>query len=132
MRSVSTIAVMVGLALLAGCESSSKPVEVSGTVTIDSQPLSDGQIVFEAADGNTTPAGGTIKGGQYSLKVLPGAKKVKITASRPGKKIDPVMGAAPMEPLIGPDYNTNTKLTADIQPGVNANVNFEVKAIPNP
>lgn len=132
MRILSLAAATVGLALLAGCGSKNDPVDVSGKVTIDGQPLADGQIVFEATDGATLPGSGVIKGGQYTAMIVPGAKKVKITATRPGKQKDATMGAFPQEPLIGPEFNTNTKLTAEIKPGKNANqnVDFQVKALP--
>ncbi|MCE9560957.1 MAG: hypothetical protein K8U57_02775 [Planctomycetes bacterium] len=130
-RLFAAFVAIAGLASLAGCGGgSSDDSDVSGTVNIDGKPLAEGQIIFESADGSKAPAAGTIKAGQYSLKTAPGVKKVKITATRPGKKVDPMMGAAPQEALIGPDYNSATKLTAEVKPGKNADVNFEVKALP--
>ncbi len=112
----------------AGCGGSA--AEVSGTVLIDNQPLADGEIIFEAADGQSTPAAGPIKDGKYSVKVAPGPKKVRINASRPTRKPDPVMGAAARESMIPPEFNANTRLTADVKAGKNEGVNFEVKALP--
>lgn len=119
----------VGVVALAGC-GGSREAEVSGTVNIDGKPLSEGEIIFEAADGSATPAAGPIREGKYSLRSLPGAKVVKITASRPTKGNDPVMGAAAREPRIGPEFNAKSKLTADLKPGSNDGVNFEVKGLP--
>jgi len=112
----------------AGCGGSE--AEVSGSVTVDGQPLKDGDIIFEAADGSVTPAAGKIVDGKYSLKVLPGPKKVRINASRPTKKPDPVMGAAARESMIAPEFNEQTRLTADVKGGRQAGVDFEVKSIP--
>lgn len=104
---------------------------VSGKVTIEGgQPLKEGDIIFEDVDGKVTPAAGKIVDGAYSLKVLPGQKKVKIMASRPTKKIDPVMGSAARESMIGPEFNEKTKLAADIKGGKQDGVNFEVKLLP--
>src|SRR5229473_2707290 len=58
-------------------------VEVSGMVTMDKHPLKEGDIVFEESDKSKTPAAGKIVEGRYTLKVLPGSKTVRITASRP-------------------------------------------------
>jgi hypothetical protein len=122
-------AVLLAAALgVAGCGGSE--AEVSGSVTVDGQPLKDGDIIFEAADGSITPAAGKIVDGTYALKVLPGPKKVRINASRPTKKPDPVMGAAARESMIAAEFNEQTRLTADIKGGRQTGVNFEVKSIP--
>ena len=112
-----------------GCGGES-PADVSGTVKVDGLLLPEGEIIFEAADGSKTPTAGKIKDGQYELKVLPGPKKVRISASRPPKKPDPMFGFAATEPMIAEEFNVKTKLTAEIKAGTNENVDFEVKAIP--
>lgn len=66
-----------------GCNSAEAPSEVSGTVTMDGVPLAEGEIIFEASDNSKTPSAGMIKDGKYTAQVLPGSKKVKISASRP-------------------------------------------------
>jgi hypothetical protein len=111
-----------------GCSGSES--EVSGTVLMDNQPLKEGDIIFEDVEGKVTPVAGKIVDGKYSLKVLPGKKKVKISASRPTKKVDPVMGAAAREAMIPVEFNEQTKLTAEVKPGKQDGVNFEVKSLP--
>jgi hypothetical protein len=103
--------------------------EVSGTVKMDGKPLPEGEIIFEAADGKATPAGGPIKDGRYTVQVAPGAKKVKITASRPTAKPDPVMKEAARESMIRPEFNERTTLKADVKPGKQDGVDFDVKSI---
>jgi len=120
---------MAAFAFLVGCGGGSHG-DVSGSVKIDGKPLPAGDIIFESTDGSAPVAHGKIKDGQYSLKTTSGAKKVRISATRPGKNVDPSMGAAPQEALIGPEYNSNTQLIADVKPGANSNVNFDVKALP--
>lgn len=124
-------ALAVGAALLvcaAGC--GPRTAEVSGAVTVDGAPLAEGQIIFEAVDGLTTPAAGPIRDGKYSVAVLPGAKKVRVTASRPTRKVDPVLGAAARESAVAAEYNERTVLSADVKPGANAGVDFAVKGAP--
>ncbi|MSR52017.1 MAG: hypothetical protein EXS09_01850 [Gemmataceae bacterium] len=127
---IAYFALLAFIALLnPGC--SSPESMVSGKVTIEGgDPLKEGDIIFEDVDGKVTPAAGKVVDGAYSLKVLPGQKKVKIMASRPTKKIDPVMGAAAREAMIRPEFNEKSKLTADIKSGKQEGVNFEVKLLP--
>jgi hypothetical protein len=115
------------LPLAAGCGESQ--ADVSGEVLIDGRPLPEGEIIFESTDGKA-PAGAPIKAGRYEVKVAPGPKKVRITASRPPKKRDPVLGDAAREPSIGEEFNVKTRLTAEIKSGANEGVNFEVKELP--
>lgn len=117
------------LVALAGC-SGDKLGTVSGTVKVDDELLADGEIIFVAADNNKSPAAGPIKEGKYSVQVLPGPKKVQIKASRPTPKPDPVMGTAAREAMLGPEYNEQTTLTAEIKSGDNPGVDFNVKALP--
>ena len=129
MKTMIAMAVFMGsLAVLTGCG----PVEaeVSGTVTIDKKLLAEGDIIFEEADKSKTPAAGKIINGKYTLKVLPGSKLVRVTASRPTAIPDPVMGAAAREPMIAEEFNIRTTLTAEIKPGKQDGIDFDVKPIP--
>ena len=121
----------VGFSLLLlislGCNSAETPAEVSGTVLLGSEPLAEGNIIFEALDKSTAPGAGIIKDGKYTIQVLPGSKKVKIQASKPGTKIDPVMKSAMPESILGPEFNDKTTLKAEIKPGKNEKIDFQVK-----
>jgi len=110
-----------------GCNSAETPAEVSGTVLLGSEPLAQGEIIFEALDNSKAPGAGPIKDGRYTIQVLPGSKKVKIQASKPGTKIDPVMKSAMPESILGPEFNDKTTLKAEIKPGKNDKVDFQVK-----
>ena len=110
-----------------GCNSAEAPAEVSGTVLLGSEPLAEGNIIFEALDKSTAPGAGIIKDGKYTIQVLPGSKKVKIQASKPGTKIDPVMKSAMPESILGPEFNDKTTLKAEIKPGKNEKIEFQVK-----
>ena len=110
-----------------GCNSAETLAEVSGTVLLGSEPLAEGNIIFEALDKSTAPGAGIIKDGKYTIQVLPGSKKVKIQASKPGTKIDPVMKSAMPESILGPEFNDKTTLKAEIKPGKNEKIDFQVK-----
>jgi len=110
-----------------GCNSAETPAEVSGTVLLGSEPLAQGEIIFEALDNSKAPGAGPIKDGRYTIQVLPGSKKVKIQASKPGTKIDPVMKSAMPESILGPEFNDKTTLKAEIKPGKNDKIDFQVK-----
>ena len=126
---LSGVCFSILLLILLGCNSAEVPSEVSGMVFLGSEPLAEGNIIFESLDNSKAPGAGVVKGGRYTVQVLPGSKKVKIQASKPGSKIDPVMKSAIPESILGPEYNEKTTLKADIKPGKNEKVDFQVKQI---
>lgn len=64
---------------LAGCSGDMKDeVEVTGSVTIDGEPVPSGTVTFVATDGATPTGGGVIKDGKYVAKVPPGEKTVMV------------------------------------------------------
>ncbi|MFO0866428.1 MAG: hypothetical protein U0744_17580 [Gemmataceae bacterium] len=113
------------LLTLAGC--SNGEAQVSGFVRLNGEPLAEGDIIFEETDKSKTPAAGKIVAGKYELKVLPGNKTVRINASRPTAKPDPLMGAAARESAIAKEFNERSTLKAEIKSGENKDVNFDVK-----
>ena len=104
--------------------------QVSGTVLLDGQPLPEGEIIFEESDKTKTPAAGKVIAGKYTVRVVPGQKLVRISASRPTKIPDPVMGAAAREALIARQFNVETKLTHDVAGARQEAVDFKVEALP--
>ena len=98
---------------------------VEGKVTFEGEPVAEGSIVFEPADGIGSAAGGLITGGQYRLEgeagVPPGGKIVRITASRKtGNMVEPMPGARKVDevlPYIPAKYNQTSELTVDIEKG---------------
>ncbi len=122
-------ATLTAVIFLFGSGCGAKPAEVSGTVTFDGHPLVDGDIIFESPDGSVTPAAGKIVNGHYLVTITAGPKKVRINASKPATKPDPVMGMMPIESLIPTEYNLETKLTADLKPG-KQEANFDLKSKP--
>ena len=106
-----SVAGLLMCALVAGCSSAKKDeVEVTGSVTIDGQPVPQGVVQFIAKDGQTPTGGGVIKDGKYVAKVPPGEKTVLVLGTKVvGTTSDPDMpGSAPqdkLETVTPPQYN---------------------------
>jgi hypothetical protein len=116
----------LALALLAtaiGCGQSSDldKVVVRGTVTLDGQPIPNGELRFIPTNGTKGPiSGGPIKDGAYVAQgrggVPVGEHRVEIKAYRPaakaGQPTDPEGG--PAEQYLDKRYNEQSTLTAKI------------------
>src|SRR6266403_2283501 len=90
---------LVVLVVFSGCGDGK--VVVRGAVKVDGEPIEEGSISLEPADGQGPTTGGIIKGGKYELignaAVAPGHKIVRIVGLRKtGKMIE----AGP--PVVGP------------------------------
>jgi len=118
--------------LLGGCarggDVKEKPVEIKGTVKLDGKPMPEGEIVFEGEPGSI-PEILTIKDGDFSGKVKPGKKQVKVNAF----KISPPPPSATGDNVedqkvnIIPDrYNAKTTLKADVSEGGLSPSEFQV------
>ena len=118
------------LLLLTGCGRSSKApatVKVEGTVTFDGEPLTQGSIVFDPADGKGGSSAGGIEHGKFQFESQLGQKKVLISASRDTGKKDqydePIT-----ESYIPANYNSQTTLTADVKAGGENKFEFALKS----
>lgn len=128
-------ALCLGLALISGfivpcfgC-GSSKPVDpnrasISGTVTYDGKPLPAGSITFAAVDGNIASTISVEDGGHYATDRAPlGPNQVTVdTASI--KYGNPANFVAIPAKYADP---TKSGFTVEVKPGVNENVNFDLK-----
>lgn len=131
MKFVFCALVLASLFALAGC---SPPPQISGTVTLDGQPLPEGYIAF-VPDGTGPHASGTGSGanivnGSYLLRAPQGKYLVEITASKllplpPGQK--GMDGATEEVRQYLPDrYNSKTELKQEIT--ATAKIDFELKS----
>jgi len=109
------LAVLIGAI---GCGDGLNLVEVSGTVTLDGQPLPQAKIVFRPRQGRPS-AGISAGNGQYTLRytdqkpgALPGEHAVSITTlSDDGKDS---VGAA--KEIVPARYNTRSTLKVTVDP----------------
>ncbi|QDT41235.1 hypothetical protein Pan241w_12950 [Gimesia alba] len=107
---------------------------VSGKVTLDGEPLAEGNIIFRDAAEKAASAAGKIENGEFSFEAVAGKKAVVITATRevPGKT---VVGGAPDEPpvpaieqYIPATYNEKTTLEAEVSDSGANEFTFELKS----
>ena len=108
-----------------GCGKSGPPkYRVSGQVTWEGQPIPAGDIILEPT-GQGLPDHGKIVAGKFDLEATAGPKKVQILATREGE-FDPEMGMARRESYIPLEYNSKTKLTAEVQSNNDNQLRFDL------
>lgn len=119
-------ALCAGLLLSSGCGDTGNRQAIEGTVTIDGQPLDEGQITFLPQEGTEGPtAGAPVHNGKFVVAqeqgVFAGHFRVEITAVRPtGKTIaDPETDQVidDVEQYLPDRYNRESELTAEVKPG---------------
>jgi hypothetical protein len=124
----------VGLVVLlagAGCGDSSVGT-VTGTVTLDGQPLQQGTVRFVPADGKSQPAGAEVKDGKFTASVPVGVMQVEFSAAKVvGKR---KMYDTPDSPVVEetaeilPErYNVKTELKITVKAGNQAET-FDLKS----
>lgn len=112
------LGIFVALVLLdcaLSCSQGPKYCDVSGTVTLDGQPIAAGNILFSDVGGTLGPDSGEIKNGRFEAKVKEGKKRVEISAAKilPGGAKG--AGGEPVpEEIIPAAYNTQSKLTEEV------------------
>ena len=107
---------------LGGCSGDANHGTVSGTVTLDGQPLKSGIIRFVPADGRTASADAQVIDGKFSAKMPIGQKNVAISAPKVvGKRKMYDTPDSPtvdkVEELLPAQYNSASKLTLGVKPG---------------
>ncbi len=111
---------------IAGCGSgvSDRPdlARVTGTITLDGQPLADANVTFQPA-GARASMGTTDALGKYELTYLNdvkgavvGPNQVMITTARSGADDDPASAVAEKLPA---KYHEQSTMTADVKAGSN-------------
>jgi hypothetical protein len=126
-------AVTVTLVFLIGCGGSEQLGQVSGTVTVAGQPVTNGSIVYEDRQNSISVRVNLDEQGQYHVRthdrdgLPPGNYQVAVTSTRVGSGASPFVGGAdeqaspPPGPTIPGIYQhfSTSGLTAQIAPGVN-------------
>jgi hypothetical protein len=108
------------LLVLCGCGSGDGAADVSGEVTLDGQPLTDGVIHFMPVDGKSRTASTFVRDGHFQTRVPLGKQRVEISCVkaqplRPGQAADSATGAE----IVPAKYNTKSELHADVNNGAN-------------
>ena len=123
-RQLSKLALALLAAFTIGCGQSTDfdKVVVRGVVTLDGEPIPNGELRFIPTNGTKGPiSGGPIKDGAYVAQgrggVPVGEHRVEIKAYRPatkpGQPISPEGG--PAEQYLDKRFNEQTTLTAKIE-----------------
>jgi hypothetical protein len=114
----------LGLLALAGCGDGKSTV--SGTVSLDGQPVDNGTITFVNSEGGKLiREGAVISGGKFEATVLPGNFKIelnsqKVVGKRTQKGFDGKDETLEISEEMFPDkYNVKTELTQEIKRGSN-------------
>lgn len=108
-------ALILWTAVLSGCGGKPPGPEkfhVTGSVTLDGQPVESGVISFDSKDGKAGSGG--IMSGSYSAEVPAGQKIVRINAQRDtGKK--GMYGETVTEEIIPTKYNSDSKEAVEVK-----------------
>ena len=117
----AAVFVLVGLAAI-GCSTGPATGTVSGSVTLDDQPLKEGRIQFIPEAGDAQTAGAIITDGKYTAEVPVAKMRVEINANKViGKRKAYDTPDSPWEDevaeLIPMRYNTETTLRIDVKDG---------------
>jgi hypothetical protein len=113
-------------ASLAGCGPKAPPTgTVSGEVTLDGQPLPEGNIQFTPLTSNAGTAGTLIKDGKFEAVVPVANMRVTINASKVvGKrKVYPTPDSPEVDEvveIIPQRYNVSSQLSIDVKEGSQA------------
>lgn len=132
---LAALPVLCSISVVLGCGGpASTAVPISGTVSVDGQPIEGGLITFISVDDTVPAAGAPIKNGAYSAEVEPGEKKVMVLGSKVvGEEL--ILSGVPdsgtrqkLETVTHPNYNAKhlTPLTATIS-GPSEEMNFDLK-----
>ena len=117
-----------------GCGSGSRQA-IEGTVTLDGQPLANGEITFIPEEGTKGPtAGAEIVDGKFAIPTargtFAGKFRVEITASRVGnqKVVGHLRGETgyAYEQFIPSKYNNASQLKADVNADAENHFDFAV------
>lgn len=108
---------------------------VSGSVTLDGNPIEEGMILFSPL-GEGPSAGGDIKNGQYLIEAdrgpSPGSYRVEIRAYRgTGRTTHDAARGTTEEikvPIIPARYHSNSELKVEITPEATNQHDFELKS----
>lgn len=119
---------VISVLLLCGCGGPAGPlgdpvVTVSGNVTLDGQPLPNGQI-WLVETGREPPRNyiGAIQGGAFQCEAPPGSVRVEIRSYKETSLEEEAQQIIPVR------YNEASELTAELQPDAPANLSFHLES----
>ena len=110
--------------------------EVSGSVSLDSQPLGNGTIQFSPLDKDGLASGSAIVEGKYRIPrekgLPPGKYTVRISAADPSSAVPrpsaqgPGSEAPPLKERVPERYNSKSELRAEVKSGGGNSLDFSL------
>ena len=113
-RSLLVIPVIAVAFVALGCTPSSQKggYPLTGTVTLDGQPIPEGNLDFLVPNEKNGPvASAKIENGTYKAYLKEGTWRVQVNATREGKTINPHKKTPELESYIPARYNSQSTLT---------------------
>ena len=113
---------------LVGCRGETGPAKytVSGTVTLDGKPLSNGDVTFSPVAGNLPAAAGKLQDGRYTFRTVAGEHRVVIRAVSDKPIITSPIDPPLYESIVPARYNDATTLKADVTPAGRNRFDFDL------
>lgn len=108
------------LVTLAGCGSDNGLITISGTVTLDGQPIENGSISLMPVSGNGIAGGGSIENGRYTAESSAGEMAVQINAIVEVRKENPTAEEVERgldidrQQILPAEYNRQSVLRIDV------------------
>jgi hypothetical protein len=114
--------------LAVGCgESGPVRCDVTGSVTLDGQPVEEGEVLFIPADGIGSSDACPIVAGEFRGDVAPGSKRVEISATKDTGETA-ADGLPDYQNIIPVQYNRESKLTAEVGQGDGSSLTFALES----
>lgn len=120
---------LVALVVLVGCNTGPRTHVVRGTVSLDGEPIEEGEITFTPEGGVHGPTQGKIKAGQYEFKAVEGMNKVHFSAAKikPGGAKGAAGEPVPEDYLPERYHVGKSKQTAEVKAGGENKFDFPLK-----
>jgi hypothetical protein len=117
---------------LSGCEKNTTHVPISGKVALRNKPIEKGVISFNPEDGRTNATVADIQEGRYSVRLLPGPKRVQISAvKKVGERQAMVAGQSRTvdvtQETLPVQYNAESTLRIDVSADTNKDFDFTLQ-----
>jgi hypothetical protein len=118
---------VAAILMVAGCnDAGPKTYLVTGTVTLDGQPLKEADILFLPLDTSLGPDAGRIRDGHFAFRAKAGRKLVQIRTSRP-VRINTAMGETTVwKNNLPARYNSQSILQAEVTPEGDKEFTYEL------
>lgn len=123
--------IWLGVISLAGCSGPSGPVtvNVSGTVTLDGEPVPNGEVMLLDPARQSPTYAGKITNGKFSFRTTPGRKQVSVTSPKEEEGQQGAVGGIEGDP-VGPE-NPAIVITERIPERYNEKTELEIEVLPS-